>query len=49
MSEVHCPAIMMNSFSDHKPVWGSMASFVYFVMVYIMQTASMAAGHLAAA
>jgi hypothetical protein len=46
LSEVHCPAAMMYSFMDHVAVWGYIASLVDLVFRYIMQTASMAPGHL---
>jgi hypothetical protein len=49
LSEVASPPTMMNSLSVHAPAWGYIASFVYFVVVYIRQSASIAPGHRAMA
>ncbi len=49
LSEVASPPAMMNSLSVQVPVRGNIASLVYFVMVYIRQSASMAPGQRAAA
>src|SRR5215469_17534179 len=48
LSEVASPAAITNSLSVHVPVCGNIASFVYLVMVYIRQSASMAPGQRAA-
>ena len=40
---------MMNSFNVHAPACGYIASFVYFVVVYIRHSASIAPGHRATA
>ena len=49
LSEVASPAAMTNSLSVQVPVCGNIASLVYFVMVYMRQSASMAPGQRAAA
>src|SRR5215472_99908 len=48
LSEVASPAAITNSLSVQVPVCGNIASFVYFVIVYMRQSASMAPGHRAA-
>jgi hypothetical protein len=48
LSAVACPATRIASLSDHEPVCGSIASRVYFDVVYIRHTASRAAGARAA-
>jgi hypothetical protein len=49
LSEVASPPAITNSFKVHVPVCGNMASLVYFVVVYIRHSASMAPGVRAAA
>src|SRR5262245_26385451 len=44
LSAVAWPAARIVSLIVHVPVWGSIASLVYFDVVYIKQTASMAPG-----
>src|SRR5690349_1646238 len=47
-SEVASPATITNSLSVQVPVCGNIASFVYLVIVYMRQSASMAPGQRAA-
>ena len=49
LSEVASPPTNTNSFKVQVPVCGNIASLVYFVVVYIRQSASIAPGQRAAA
>src|SRR5215467_6799913 len=49
LSEVASPPARTNSLSVQVPVWGNIASLVYFVVVYIRQSASIAPGQRAVA
>src|SRR6516162_5253174 len=49
LSEVASPPTNTNSFQVQVPVCGNIASLVYFVIVYIRQSASIAPGQRAAA
>ena len=45
MSLVHCPAARIASLMVQEPLFRAIAVFVYFVVVYMRQTASRAPGH----
>src|SRR5687768_6949001 len=49
LSDVASPATITNSFNVQVPVCGNIASLVYFVLVYISISASIAPGQRAAA
>src|SRR5262249_46697121 len=49
LSDVASPPARMNSFSVQAPACGYIASLVYFVVVYIRQSASIAPGQRATA